>query len=387
MNLRPALPFAVFYGAVFLMIGVHLPFWPLWLEGRGLDAAEIGVVIGVAAWVRVATTPALAYLSDRSGQGKWVIVGLAAISLGGFALFGLAAGFWALLALNCLTAITFTVLLPLGDSRTMAAVGQRGLDYGRVRLWGSLTFIAGSVGAGWWLDGRPVDWVLWLVIGAVALTLAATLGLPGDDRDPAPGPREGHALELLTQRPFLLFVAAAGCLHASHALYYGFSALHWRAAGLSEVTIGWLWAIGVIAEVILFAAGGRVVTRLGPAGLLALAGAAGVLRWTVLAFTTAVAPLALVQVLHAFTFGAAHLGAMHFIARAAPAAWAASAQGLYTALSTGLIMGAMMLAAGWLYESLGGAGFLVMAGASLGGLLLAFALPRPARSPSDNALK
>ena len=145
---------------------------------------------------------------------------------------------------------------------------------------------------------------------------------------------------------------------------------------MSEATIGWLWAIGVVAEVVLFAAGGRLVARLGPAGLLALAGAAGILRWSVLAFTTALVPLALVQVLHAFTFGAAHLGAMHFIARIAAPEWAASAQGLYTALSTGLIMGAMMLAAGWLYESAGGLGFLVMAGASLGGLLLAATLPR-----------
>src|SRR3546814_8893414 len=83
--------------------------------------------------------------------------------------------------------------------------------------------------------------------------------------------------------------------------------------------IGLLWAEGVIAEVLLFACGAKVVQRLGPARMLLLGALAGVVRWTLLAASTDLAVLFAAQALHAFTFGAAHLGAIAFIARAAPA--------------------------------------------------------------------
>src|SRR5690606_17254902 len=91
-------------------------------------------------------------------------------------------------------------------------------------------------------------------------------------------PRKGAALALARHPAFLLFLLAASMAQASHAVYYGFSALHWRASGLSETVIGLLWAEGVIAEILLFAVGARVTARIGPAALLALAGAAGMLR-------------------------------------------------------------------------------------------------------------
>ena len=56
-------------------------------------------------------------------------------------------------------------------------------------------------------------------------------------------------------------------------MLYGFGSLRWLQAGYSEDAIGVLWAIGVVAEVILFAFGGVLVQRLGPVGLLRSAAA------------------------------------------------------------------------------------------------------------------
>ena len=112
----------------------------------------------------------------------------------------------------------------------------------------------------------------------------------------------------------------------------------------------------------------------GPPGLLILAGLAGILRWSVLAASTALPVLIAVQALHALTFGAAHLGAMHFIARAAPPGLSATAQGLYSAVSGGIAMGLAMLAAGVLYDAAAGRAFLAMAALSGGGLALAIVL-------------
>ncbi len=372
-----AIRYAAFYGAVFLAVGVYQPFWPVFLKSRGLSAAEIGLLFALTSWLRVVTTPFIAQIADRSGRAKATLVVVAALTLIVFTGFLEARGFWPILLVMLPAAVCFQPMIPLVESQTMAAVLRQRLDYGRIRLWGSLAFILGTVGAGFLITGRGPDLVFFLVLGALALTLLAALALPA-----SPARRHEGAglspLKLLRDRRFLLFLGAAGLIQASHAAYYGFSALHWKAAGLSEATIGWLWAEGVAVEVLLFAFSGAVMARASPAALLGLAALAGVLRWTVLAASTDLALLIPAQALHGLTFGAAHLGAMHFLARAAPPGLAATAQSLYSAVSGGIAMGLAMLLAGALYGANAGQAFLAMAVLSALGLGLALVLWRTA---------
>ncbi len=374
----PSIRYAAYYGAVFLSLGVYLPFWPVFLKSRGLDATEIGLLFALAAWIKVGSTPAIAQIADRTGCAKATLAATAGLSLVAFAGFFVARGFWPILLVTMFTAIWFHALIPLGESQTMAAVIERRLDYGRIRLWGSIAFIAGTVGAGALLTGRDPDLVPVLILAALGATLLATLALPAR-RAEAPVAGRNGIMVLLRQRRFVLFLGAVSLMQASHAVYYGFSALHWKAAGLSEATIGWLWAGGVIAEVLLFAVSGRLVARAGPPALLMIAGLGGVVRWSVLGATTALPALAAVQVLHALTFGAAHLGAMHFIARAAPPSLSATAQSVYAAVSGGIAMGLAMLAAGALYADYAGGAFLAMAVLSAGGAAVAGVLWRLTR--------
>jgi MFS transporter, PPP family, 3-phenylpropionic acid transporter len=367
--------YAVMYGAVFLTIGIYLPFWPVWLSSRGFSAGEIGLLLALGTWVKVFSNPVMAQVADRSGRAKATLVACAALTLLSFSAFSVAEGFWPILAIMLLVNLFHPVLIPLAETQTMAAANAGKLDYGRVRLWGSLTFILGTVGAGWVLTGRGPDLILALILGALGLNVLAAMIFPGSARTARPSPRGGLWV-LFTRGRFLLFLGAASLLSASHAVYYGFSALHWRAAGLSEATVGWLWAVGVIAEVVLFAFSARIVARLGPFGLLAVAGFGGVVRWLVLGGTTVLPALAAAQLLHAATFGAAHLGAMHFLARNAPPGLAASAQALYSAVAGGIAIGAAMLASGWLYAEFGGGAFTIMAVLSALGGLLALALMR-----------
>ncbi len=370
-----AFRYAAFYGAVFLVLGIYLPFWPVFLKSRGLDAAEIGLIFALVSWLRIVTTPAIAQIADRSGRAKATLVVVATLSLVFFTGFFEARGFWPIILVMLPAAVCFQPMIPLAESQTMAAVLRERLDYGRIRLWGSLAFILGTVGAGFLIAGREADVVLVLVLGALALTVLAALALPASPTRRHQGATL-NPLKLLRDRRFLLFLGTASLLQASHAAYYGFSALHWRAAGLSAATIGWLWAEGVIAEVLLFGFSGAVMARASPAALLGLAALAGMLRWTVLAASTELAPLIVVQALHGLTFGAAHLGAMHFLARAAPPGLAATAQSLYSAVSGGIAMGLAMLLAGALYEAAAGQAFLAMAALSAAGLGLALVLWR-----------
>ena len=381
--LSPFTAFAGFYGAIFLALGVLIPFWPLWLGHRGLSAEQIGLLLACASWARVAATPAVGYLSDRSGRPKAAILILAALSVAAFLLFPWTEGLWGLLLIQLLFTLTFHPLIPLGESQAMAAVRDGLIDYGRMRLWGSITFIGGSLGAGLLLTDHGPDLIIWAVVAALAATVLAAAALPRA-RAASSGPSTRIDLRqvgrLLAQPRFLLFLAAAGTLQASHATYYGFSALHWGAAGYSEAAIGWLWSEGVVAEILLFLAGAKLLARLQPTGLLAAAAGAGLLRWSLTALSTDLPVLVVAQSLHALTFGAAHLGAMHFLSATVPSALSGTAQALYAAISGGLLMGLAALASGWLFQADPSAAFGAMAALSAMALIGAAFLRRSAHT-------
>jgi len=363
--------YALFYAGAFLTLGTLLPFWPLWLESRGLTAVEIGQLLAVFSWSKVVATPLIGQMSDRSGRSKAALTIVAGASLLCYLAFLPAAGYWPLLILQLLAGIAFQAMIPLGENNTMQAVLRDGLDYGRIRLCGSLAFMAGTLLCGLLLREAGTPWVLYLVIAGLAATLLACLQLPSDIRRRPQGRFWGGFRQLLRLPAFVVFLAAGALLQGSHALYYGFSSLHWQTAGLSATTIGLLWAEGVLAEVLLFAFAGRALATWSTARLLVVAGLCGILRWGVLGSTTALLPLLAAQLLHAGTFGAAHLAAVHYIAKVAqPQGLGGTAQSLYAAVAGGLVSGLLLLASGPLYASLGGAGFFVMAGVSASGLLL-----------------
>ncbi|MDP6344909.1 MAG: MFS transporter, partial [Alphaproteobacteria bacterium] len=243
------------------------------------------------------------------------------------------------------------------------------------RLWGSVTFIAASVLGGPML-ARFGPWsVLWAILALVLVVLLACALLP-DERPARAARGSGPVLGLMRQPVFLLFLCTGGLIHASHAVLLGFGTLHWRSIGFSDGIIGALWAEGVIAEILLFVVSGRAVRRIGVANLLVLGAGGAVVRWTAMGLSDALWLAFVMQALHGLTFGAAHLGAMHFIARAAPDAWSATAQSLHGAVGGGIAVGLTMAAAGALYQRFDNGAYLVMAGVAALAVLAALMLAR-----------
>lgn len=370
-----AVRFSLYYAALFLVIGIALPFWPAWLASRGLDAAEISVVLSVAIWLRVFANPVIAHFADRTGAHKATIVLAAVGATVAYVLLHFVYGFWGLLLVNLVASILFMTLIPLGENLASRAATSHGFDYGRVRLWGSISFIAASYVAGALLERTGDHLILWMVVVALLATLLGAFALPRE--------RERHevsthmpALVLLRDRGFLIFLGAASLLQASHAVLYMFGTIHWRAAGISDSVIGALWAEGVLAEILLFAFSKVVVDRVGPIRLMAIAVFAGVVRWTVLAVSTDVLVLFSVQWLHGLTFGALHLAIIFYLLRNVPYHMSASAQSIYSGFAVGFVMGLTMLAGGWLYAETGGAAFYAMAVASVVGGVFTLLLSR-----------
>ena len=370
--------FALFYGALFFVVGVLLPFWPIWLQDRGLSPEQIGLVLAVGPWLRILVDPVVTRAADRSGQGRRIIVLAALIALAMFAGFSLVDGFWPILLLTLLFAPAFHVLIPLGDAQTMAAVRRDGLDYGQIRLWGSITFIVAALGVGELLTGRDPDLVWLAATVSLAVLLLTTLLLREQSatRGAATWP---DIIAFLRRRRFIAFLLAASLVQASHAVLNGFSGIHWKAAGYSELAVGLFWGGGVVAEVALFAVSGLVVRRLGARNLLLVGAGAALVRWLILAETVALPGLVVAQALHGITFGATYLATMHYISDTAPDGMKATAQGAYASI-TGVIMGLALIAAGDLYAAFAGGAFYAMAAMSCVAIALALAVGRTGKT-------
>lgn len=343
-----------FLGWSFLSLGAYLPFWPVFLAGKELSAAEIGIVMGAAQWMRIAGVPFWGRIADPPGRGRPTLMLLALASAATYSLFFFVGGYaWALFA-HLLLGFVLGPLVPISDSQINQATREHGVDYGRIRLWGSATFILGNLLGGWLIALGNHDWYLLAVAFPLLVTAGAAWTLPR--RPPAvtgSGGPEERWRALFRNRPFLALVLVSALLQASHAAYYVVSALEWRREGYSDQAIAWLWIEGVVAEILLLAYGRRLLRRFSPAQLFALGGFGGLLRWALMAASPGLAPLLILQLLHAFSFAVVHLAAVTLVARVVPASRLASGQSLLSAIQTGLFMSAAMALAGRLYEDHG----------------------------------
>jgi PPP family 3-phenylpropionic acid transporter len=366
-----------------LVSGVFTPFFGAWLAWRGLTADQIAILLSAGLLLRGLAGPASGVIADARNDRRTVMLVLYGAMVIGYG----ALNFTAAPLLIFLASVPATVAngsaLPLLESVSVRLSERYGFNYGRVRLWASSAFVAANIlgGACVWLYGMSIV-AVWLAIGAM-LCVVTTLSLPAPPPDHPRGDlvlrlREtfGETRELLRSGVFLIFLAAASFDQGSHAFYYGYGGLHWRALGYSGLLIGILWPLGVFAEIALFSQSLRVLRLIGPTRLLLYGGLGCVVRWTILAFDPPLPVVVFAQFLHGATFALAHLGAMYFILRAVPPRLAATAQSLYFVCSAGIVMGIATFASGHIYAAYGGRAYLLMSAMGVVAMSMALLLAR-----------
>ena len=355
---------AALYIGIFIFSGIQLPFFPVWLKAKAVDPALIGVLVAVPSLVRMIGIPFAAREADRRAAVRLGIVIGACASVLAFVLVGLSAGTLMIVVTYTLATLLYAPVLPLTETYALQGLSARGRAYGPVRLWGSAAFIAGNLAAGLAVDVMPARHLIWMLVAASALVAVASLTLMPVSTAKRSGAAPLVTTAMLRDRGFVAVLAAASLIQASHAVFYSFSSLQWRSDGLDGGSIAALWALGVVAEIVLFAFSARLT--LSSTALLTLGAAGAALRWGAMAFNPPLVVLPLLQMLHALSFGATHLGALTYVARHAPEGQAATAQGhLAMALS-----GAMALAtalSGLLYARFGAASYAAMLLAAVAG--------------------
>lgn len=386
LSFRPS-PFSwlsMYYGTFFFAYGVYLPFWSVWLAYMGLSADDIGIVIGAGVMTRfimnLLVTPRF-YLPSHL---------LPAIRF--FSFLGAMFGFLHLAAtpdLLWLTALSVLIncsigpSVPVSDALANHYNRRQLLDYGKARLWGSLAFVLGSTVTGKTVEiFGPQTIILLVAFGLLATGFWSLLPpniLPEDEvavRQARP-----KLSVVMKSKEVMIFVLLVSLIQGSHAAYYAFSSVHWTQSGISDAVVGYLWSIGVVVEVTLFAFSRRWFGRWSVQALFRLAALAVMVRWGLTAWTTDIWLLAFAQSLHGITFGLAHIAAMRYI-QSQSAEKLVALQALYNAIPLGIVMACLTILSGELYSWLHSDAFYVMAALGLPALLLT--LPKTAAQNGES---
>jgi PPP family 3-phenylpropionic acid transporter len=355
---------ALFYGTLFGLGGTYLPFFPVWLKAIGIDASWIGIITAVPAVTRFTILPVVTGLSERGRSLRGVMIVTAVATAFGFSVVGIQHQPLLVFLAFAVTACVWTQMVPLTDGYALRGVARYSLDYGPLRLWGSAAFIAGALACGLLVDLIAARRLIWVIAGVAGLGALASLGLrPLDRPNKAPAAIAG-ASGLLREPGFLAIIAAAALIQGSHAAYYSFASITWQASGFGGLTIAGLWALGVLAEIVVFALSPRFTWP--PAVLVVIGALAAVARWLITAQEPSAVVLAMVQLAHGLTFGLTQLGTMGLLVRHVPGHVMVRGQG-YLAACGGVVASSASILSGAVYARHGQGVYYVMAAMALSG--------------------
>jgi PPP family 3-phenylpropionic acid transporter len=299
---------SVFYAATFAIGGAYMPFFPLWLRASGLESAWIGLVIAMPTVARLTAVPLVTRFAERRQAISGAILVTSILTVAGFALVAAMPSAPAIALMLLLTACVWTPTVPLTDAYALHGVALHDTNYGPIRLWGSVAYVAGVLAAGFVATAVAAEHLIWVIV--VIATISAVSALTIEPLPAAaPAITAPAASPSLLRRPaFTAILAAAALIQGSRAAYYSFSSIAWQGQGFSGATISVLWSLCVVAEIVLFALSPRL--DLAYSTLVILGGLGAAVRWAVTAWEPPLAVLGVVQLLHALSFGATHLGTM-----------------------------------------------------------------------------
>lgn len=362
------------YFFYFSVWGALLPYWSLYLKNLGFDAGEIGWLMAVLTGTRILAPNLWGWLADRGNRRLWVIRLGAGLGFLAFLATFVARSFLDFALVIFAFTFFWNAILAQFEVVTMGHLGERRSNYSRIRLWGSIGFILVVLSLGAAFDYISLDYLpvaiclLMLMIFICSLTISER---PSPDSETAP---EGFVKILRTPAVWAFF-AAALLLQASHGPYYVFFSLYLEDSGYSRAVTGQLWALGVVAEVALFAVMHRLIGRFSMRAIILVSLALSGVRWLLIGFwIDSLLWLLVAQCLHAFSFGAMHACAVEMVQRFFRGGHEGKGQALYSALcfGAGSALGAGV--SGYFWE-IAGAAYVFCGAAVLCAIALAIAMP------------
>lgn len=337
-------PFAHAWFCYFAAIGAFSLYAPLWFREQGLSALAIGSIASLQSWTRVFAPYSWAWVADHTNQ-RQALLRLSGVLCVLFALALALAGRFGVAAVTLCVVLLFAAngaVMPMTEAslahqlNLASGGGGAGGRYGRTRVWGSVGFAASVVLFGVLLNALGVAAWPWLVLGLWLLLAVSLWRLPLISEPAHHDSAPAGALAVLRRPEVAWFFAGVFLTVLAHVSLYAFFSLFAVSFGMSETTIGLLWALGVLVEIAFFWTQGHWFERLSMHNWLLLAAVVAALRFGAMAaFGHLMAVLLLTQLTHAVTFAAQHAACISLVARYFPGPLRGRGQALYTTLGYG----------------------------------------------------
>lgn len=341
--------YSVFYFFYFAAIGAYTPYVGRWVDALGHSGYVVGAMLGLWYGSRIVSPPAWAALTGRSASpGHWLVAG-SLVSLLFFAGFSQVEQAWPLLAVMLGFGLFYNALMPQFEAMTLNALRETPERYGRIRVWGSVGFVLVAASFGRALDHWGSRAFPWLALPLLAAVVAAAWSHRAEQQ-PRHGPATEEAGQLWKRPGVRRFLLMALLMQAGFGPFYVFFTLHLQANGHNGTTVGLLWAVGVVIEILLFWHAPRFIARFGASRLLSVCLAVTVGRWLLTAVAARSLPLmVLAQASHALSFAMFHACCMRLMSDFFPGRHAATGQSLLYGFSSGIggVVGAAVAAIAW----------------------------------------
>ncbi|HGJ5858450.1 MAG TPA: 3-phenylpropionate MFS transporter [Arsenophonus nasoniae] len=343
---------ALDYFTYFFAYGIFLPFIAMWLNGEGLEADIIGILLATGLSARFIGSLMIAPIVKGSRHLITTLRLFAGLTLI-FAIGFIVSSNWLwLLFIMLAFNLFFSPMVPLTDALAASWQKQITFDYGKVRAWGSLAFIISASSMGYLANNWGHKIIIYALLASIVIMLLTML------LQPTVLPKATYCQmanttislkQLLLDSSVWRFLLCITLLQSSHAAYYGFSSIYWKEVGYSDAIIGLLWSLSIVAEVIVFTFSYVLFRHWQASGLLLLAASCAVIRWSLMASFTALPILIMSQLLHSGTFTVCHLAAMRFIS-ARNEDEIIRLQAFYSALALGAGLAIVTIVVGFVYE-------------------------------------
>lgn len=345
---------SLLYFALYLHYG-FFNFLPLWLTSRGSSPAEIGTLMAIPLGLRLISVAPFSAWAGRHQRVRGSIAATAIVGAAVVCCLMLAKGPIARAAVVILFSMVWDQIPVLTDAYATMAVRSRSLDFGRLRVWGSIGLVVSYQIAGWLIGFTTISPLPLLAAGFLMLTVAASFAVPRDAllaRHQAAADAGGWR-EILADRPLIGALIAASLVMGSHGVVNSFGAIQWTAAGHTARQVGLLSGIAVAAEIVGFTIGGKLLGARDPRWMIAVAAVVSAFRWLLMTMNPPLPVLVFAQSLQGITAIGPLLAPALMIAQRVPSRLNAGAQGL-NAVLLGVVLAVVTATSGILWA--GGAG-------------------------------
>lgn len=340
---------SAYYFCYFAFVGAFSPYFTLYLKALSFSATDIAVLMSLMQVMRVLAPNLWGWLAEHLGVRLPIVRLSALMSLAGFSVFFFTEGFLGIFLGMALMSFFWSASLPLIESVTFAHLGAQGHRYGSIRAWGSVGFIVAVIGLGALLDLLPIGTVLWGTAAVLGSIFVCSMAVPEALR-PLAHATTASLGETLRRPEVKALLGACFLMSAAHGAFYVFFSILLVDHGYGKVTVGALWAVGVVSEILVFMFMPRLMRVYALRTILLVAFLCAVLRFALTGWGVASLVLVgLAQVLHGVTFGAYHAAAIAAVNRWFAGRLQARGQALYGSLSFGAggMLGGLVSGVGW----------------------------------------